>query len=181
MSGLPPYRHGGDAPRHLLSWRRFLQLAVALLVLGVGAGLLFSRADPERAARVVVAEFTTTEDGPADRAGPDPVTPVTGPQRGTPVCGVVDEPLDPGTQVATLASGVVLIQHRSDLAGDDRLDRIGAVERVAVAPNDRLPDGVQVVATSWRHRMPLERVDVDLLASFVRGHADRAPDLTDCP
>ena len=180
MSQLPPFRHGGDAPRHLLSLRLFLKLAVGLLVLGVGAGLLFSRADPERAARVVVAELTTTEDGPAGEAGPDPVTPVTGPQRGTPACGVADGPLDVATQVATLASGVVLIQHRSDLVGDERLERL-AGDRVAVAPNDDLPDGVQVVATSWRHRMPLERVDLDLLASFVRGHADRAPDLTPCP
>lgn len=180
MSQLPPYRHGGDAPRHLLSWRRFLQLAVVFLVVGVGAGLLFSRADPDRAARLVVAEFTVTEDGPAQAAGPDPVTPVTGPQRGTPTCGVVDQPVTVDTQVATLASGVVLIQHRPELSDDDRLERLPR-DRVLIAPNPDLPEGVQVVATSWRQRMALDRLDVDLLASFAQGHADRAPAVAACP
>lgn len=184
MSQLPPFRHGDDGPpRHLLSLRRFLQLAVVFLVVGALAGLLFSRADPQRAGRLVVAELTTTEDGPPDAPGPDPVTPVTGPDRGPPVCGPQDAPLDPATQVATLASGVVLVQHDPELDDADlaRLTTFAARDRVALAPNPDLPDGVAVVATSWRQRMPLERVDVDLLASFAQGHADRAPDLQACP
>lgn len=41
--------------------------------------------------------------------------------------------------------------------------------------------GSAVVATSWRHRMPLDSVDADLLDAFVTGHVDRAPDLAPCP
>ncbi len=184
MNQLPPHRHGGaPPPRHPLSWRRFLQLGVAFLVVGLAGGLLFSRADPDRAARLVVAEFTTSEDGPAESAGPDPVTPVTGPHRGAPTCGRNDGPLGVEAQVATLASGVTVVQHRPDLPPEDdqRLDRLAERDRVVVAPNTDLPDGVVVVATAWRQRMPLERIDLELLGSFVQGHADRAPALADCP
>lgn len=184
MSALPPHRHGvTPPPRHPLSLRRFLQLAAALLVVGVLAGVLFSRSDPDRAARLVVAEFTTTEDGPADAAGPDPATPVTGPQRGTPTCGARSTPLPVGEQVATLASGVVIVHHRPDLATADR-DRLAQLtdeDRLLLAPNPDLPTGRAVVATAWRRRMPLDRIDLDLLVNFVRGHADRAPAVADCP
>jgi hypothetical protein len=186
VSGLPAHRHGGDPDppvRVRLSLRRFLQLAGGLLVVGLLAGVLFGRVDPQRAARVVVSEFTTTEDGPADEPGPDRVTPVTGPQRGSPVCGVQADPLTPAEQVTTLAAGVVLLQVPAELpSGDrDRVEEVAEGERVAVSVNRELPEGVAVVATSWRQRMPLDRVDTELLGAFVTGHVDRAPAVADCP
>lgn len=93
------------------------------------------------------------------------------------------EALPVDAQIRTLAAGVVVVQHRSDLdeAERERLVALVDHDRTVVAPNDDLPEEAVVVATSWRHRMPLERVDTDLLAAFVRGYADRAPDLADCP
>ncbi len=154
-----------------------------LTVLAFGAGALFGRADPQRAARLVVAEFTVTEDGPPDAPGPDPRTPVTGPQRGTPACGPQDAPLDPPRQVATLAAGVVLVQHGEVLSAQEQaiVDQLAERDRVATAPAPALPPGTAVVATSWRHRMALERYDADLLDAFVTGHADRAPAVSACP
>lgn len=186
MTGLPPHRHGGDDARPIvpfLTWRRFVVAAVVLLLGGLVAGVVFGRADPGRAARVVVAEFTVVEDGPPDAPGPDPVTPVTGPQRGAPSCGRLDGPLDPGRQVELLAAGVVLVQHRAEVSGDERavLDELADRDRVAVAVADELPDDTAVVATSWRRRMPLPRADRELLDAFVTGHADRAPAVTACP
>jgi hypothetical protein len=109
---------------------------------------------------------------------------VTGPQRGDPACGRLSEPIDPAAQVATLASGVVLVQHPREVSAREEavLADLAARERVAIAPSEALDeDGPTVVATSWRQRMSLDRVDGELLDAFVTGHADRAPDLRDCP
>lgn len=187
---LPPHRHGptdpGPAPlgpRFRRSFRRFVLAAVVVLVVGLGAGVLFGRGDPERAARLVVGEFTVEQDAAPGERGPDPQLPTSGPDRGAPSCGVADGPVPAGEQVATLAAGVVVLQHDPGLAGDD-LDRVRALasrDRVLVAPSAALADGEVVVATSWRHRMGLSNLDVDLLDAFVTGHADRAPDLRACP
>jgi hypothetical protein len=187
VTGLPAYRHGGEgdggAPRRRRTVRRFALAAVVLLIVGFGAGAILGQVDPPRAARLVVSELTVTEDGPADAPGPDPLTPVTGPQRSQPVCGELDDPLPPARQVETLAAGVVLVQHRPDVPPEQRqvLRELARRDRVAVAPTEvDLGDAV-VVATSWRHRMPLDRVDRDLLDAFVTGHADRAPAVAPCP
>ncbi|MTV27492.1 DUF3105 domain-containing protein [Nitriliruptoraceae bacterium ZYF776] len=187
---LPPHRHGptdpGPAPlgpRFRRSFRRFVLAAVVVLVVGLGAGVLFGRGDPERAARLVVGEFTVEQDAAPGERGPDPQLPTSGPDRGAPSCGVADGPVPAGEQVATLAAGVVVLQHDPGLPGDD-LDRVRALAsrgRVLVAPSAALADGEVVVATSWRHRMGLSNLDVDLLDAFVTGHADRAPDLRACP
>jgi hypothetical protein len=191
VSSLPPFKHGqgaGDAvgPDRARTLRRFALAAVVLLVLGFGAGALFGRVDPERAARLVVSEYTVVEDGPTDATGPPPAFPVTGPQRDGPVCGRSSEPLAPDRQISTVAAGVVIVQHGSELTDDEEqvLDRLAARDRVVVAPSEILDlddGGPVVVATSWRRRMPLDRVDAELLDAFVTGHADRAPDLADCP
>jgi hypothetical protein len=190
VNQLPPHRHGGGDPSRpdrdrTRSLRLFALAAFGLLVVGFGAGTLFGRADPPRAARLVVAEFTVTEDGPPDAPGPDPAFPVTGPQRGDPVCGRRAEPLDAAAQVATLASGVVVVQHRPQLtdAQEEVLEALVDRDRVVVAPTDALgaADDPIVVATAWRQRMTLDRVDAELLDAFVTGHADRAPALADCP
>lgn len=177
-------RRAADEPLRLRRrLRRLVGIVVGITVLAFAAGALFGRADPPRAARLVVAEFTVTEDGPPDAPGPDPDVPVTGPQRGTPVCGPQTEPLAPAQQVETLAAGVVLIQHRPELDADHAatLERLAARDRVATAPSTRLPADVVVVATSWRRRMALDRVDAELLTAFVTGHADRAPAVAPCP
>lgn len=187
MSQLPPHRHGAGPPAERdtrRTLRRFALAAALLVVAGFGAGTLFGRVDPGRAARLVVSEWTVTEDGPAGAPGPDPAFPVTGPQRGEPICGRVEAPLDAATQIRTLAAGVVLVQHRVDLSDAERavVDDLADRDRVAVAPSDDLDDGgPAVVATSWRHRMPLDRVDRELLDAFVTGHVDRAPAVTGCP
>lgn len=187
MSQLPPHRHGAAPPTERdprRTLRRFALAAVVLGVAGFGVGTLFGRVDPGRAARLVVSEWTVTEDGPEGVPGPDPAFPVTGPQRGAPACGRLHEPLDAATQVTTLAAGVVLVQHRTDLSDDERdvLDALAERDRVAVAPSDGLDEsGPAVVATSWRQRMRLDRVDRELLDAFVTGHADRAPAVTACP
>lgn len=177
-------RRRGPRSDRARTLRRFGVAALVVIVVGLGAGTLFGRVDPERAARLVVSEYTVTEDGPEGVAGPDPVFPVTGPDRGTPACGRSPEPLSPERQVATVASGVVIIQHRPAPGADEEqvLEQLAARERVVVAPNDELgEEGPAVVATSWRHRMVLGRVDLDLLDAFVTGHADRAPALAACP
>jgi hypothetical protein len=155
--------------------------AVILAILAVGAGLLLGRSQPDRAARIVVSEFVVVEDGVEGELGPDPVTPTSGPQRGTPRCGVHEGPLPPPVQVEALAGGVVLLQHGPDASASDRdvLERLAAGARVAVAPNPDLD--VPVVATAWRHRMGLDRAAPELLEAFITGHVDRAPDPTPCP
>lgn len=198
MNTLPPYRHGASDPdepertgrarsggHRIRTLRWFGLAALGTLAVGFGAGTLFGRVDPERAARLVVSEYTVTEDGPAGAAGPDPTFPVTGPDRGSPACGRSAQPLDPQRQVATVAAGVVIVQHRPEPTADEEavLEQLAARDRVVVAPNGTLAGagGPAVVATSWRQRMALDRLDADLLDAFVTGHADRAPALEDCP
>jgi hypothetical protein len=129
----------------------------------------------------VVREFVVEEDAAPGELGPDPAAPTSGPQRGAPRCGVQEDPIPPEGQVETLASGVVLLQHGPDATPDDRevLARLAVDGRVAVAPNPQLE--APVVATSWRHRMVLERAAPELLEAFVVGHADRSPDPRPCP
>jgi hypothetical protein len=155
--------------------------AVILAFLAVGAGLLLSRSQPDRAARIVVREFVIVEDAVEGAIGPDPVTPTSGPQRGTPRCGLHDSPLPPQAQVETLAAGVVLLQYGPAASAADRevLERLAVGARAAVAPNPELD--VPVVATAWRHRMGLDRAAPELLEAFITGHVDRAPAPTPCP
>jgi hypothetical protein len=185
---LPPSRHGGvgsqppaRGDRLHRSVVRFASAAVVLTVLAVGAGIVLGRTQPDRGARMVVREFVVVEDAGDAAPGAHAVTPTSGPARGEPACGVQDVPLDADEQVATLASGVVLLQHGPTATTADRrtLEELAARGRVAVAPNPDLSDAV--VATAWRHRMPLDRGRPELLHAFVTGHVDRAPDLRPCP
>jgi hypothetical protein len=185
---LPPSRHeGADAsrptgPRDLRrTVRRFVLAALVLSIVAVGAGLLLGRTQPDRGARLVVREFVVVEDAPGEEPGPDAIAPTSGAARGAPACGWRPSPLPSTEQVATLASGVVLVQHGPQATDEDRrvLESLARRDRVAVAPNPDLTDAV--VATAWRHRMPLDRARRELLDAFVTGHADRAPDLRSCP
>jgi hypothetical protein len=187
-SPLPPSRHGdhGSPPadrgaRFRRAVVRFAVAGVVLAVLAVTAGIVLGRTQPDRGARLVVREFVVVEDATGAAAGPDRVTPTSGANRGDPSCGLAAEPLTGDEQVATLASGVVLLQHGPDATPSDRrvLEELATRPRVAVAPNPELSDAV--VATAWRHRMPLDRARPELLEAFVTGHADRAPDLRPCP
>jgi hypothetical protein len=185
---LPPSRHEGvDASRPTRARdlgrtvRRFVLAAVVLSILAVGAGLLLGRTQPDRGARLVVREFVVVEDTPGEEPGPVVLAPTSGAARGAPACGWRRSPLPPTEQVATLASGVVLVQHGPQATDEDRrvLEDLAHRDRVAVAPNPDLDDAV--VATAWRHRMPLDRARRELLDAFVTGHADRAPDVRPCP
>jgi hypothetical protein len=75
----------------------------------------------------------------------------------------------------------VLLHHGPDATSTDRevLEALATRPRVAGAPNPELTDAI--VATAWRHRMPLDRARPELLEAFVTGHVDRAPDLRPCP
>jgi hypothetical protein len=186
---LPPSRHQGEGPSASAGGgtdlrrtvRRFVAAAVVLAVVAVVAGLLLGRTQPDRGARLVVREFVIVEDGRGEAPGPDPTTPTSGTDRGGPLCGWRGAPVPPEQQVATLASGVVLVQHGPSATGEDRrvLGALSARDRVAIAPNPDLD--AAVVATAWRHRMPLDRARTELLEAFVTGHADRAPDPRPCP
>jgi hypothetical protein len=160
---------------------RFAVAAALLSVVAVVAGVWLGRAQPDRAARIVVREFVVTEDTAAGAPGPLAEAPTSGSDRGDPVCGILDVPLDPVDQVRTVASGVVVLQHGPDATEGDRevLARVAQDRRVVVAPNPALPTAV--VATAWRHRMPLERASAELLEAFVTGHGDRSPEARSCP
>jgi hypothetical protein len=184
---LPPSVHGGPGsgpPDRRSRFRRalvrFAATTAVLTVVAVGAGIVLGRTQPDRGARLVVREFVVVEDAVGVAPGPVAVTPTSGSARGVPACGVLIEPLDADEQVATLASGVVLLQHGPAATDADRrtLEELAARGRVAVAPNPDLSDAV--VATAWRHRMPLDRGRPELLDAFVTGHADRAPDVRPC-
>ncbi len=188
---LPPARHGSSTGRPRLrpgiSLLRLLGWGLVVVVVAGAAGLWFGRADPQRAARVVVSEFVVEEDNPEPTPGPDPevptsVSPEDGEVTGDPRCGVLDEPLEPEAQVEILAAGVVLIQYGAE-APDDQIDALTELaterDRVALAPNPELDE--PIVATSWRQRLDLEGFELDLYDAFAIGHADRSPDVQPCP
>jgi hypothetical protein len=160
------------------SARRFAVAALLLAVTAVLAGVWLGRAQPDRAARLVVREFVAETEALPHEGEP---APTVGAARGDPLCGVRDRPLDAGDQVRTLASGVVVVQLGPTATDDDRRIAAAVVDgrRAVVAPNPELPHAV--VATAWRQRLQLDEASTELLTAFVVGHADRGPDPRPCP
>lgn len=167
-------------------WRRSVkQLLVAMAVLAVAAlaaGWLFGRGDAPSAARLLLSEEVDEQPLAEDAPGPDPDLPTSGPDRGTVLCGVVDAPVAPSAQVATLAAGVVILQHRPDLGDGEHAtlrEVAGEHERVLVAPSEHV--GADVVATAWRHRFEPDDITRTRLERFVVGWSGRGPDPAACP
>ena len=94
-----------------------------------------------------------------------------------PASGVLDEPIDPPTQVQVLESGRTLIQFASGEVTPSELEELtalaGANDKIVVAPSDSLP--APVVATAWVHKMLCEDVDAEALAEFAGGFTTKAP------
>jgi hypothetical protein len=182
---LPPHRHEDGPPRGARLRRSVLQLAAATAIvalLALGAGWIFGRVDEPRAARLVLGDEVVLEDESADAAGPDPDVPTSGPHRGDPVCGVRETPLTVDEQVASLAAGLVLLQHDPGLAADDLRELRRLVERhdrVVVAPAPGLE--APVVGTAWRHRYEQDELAIDRVETFVTGYRGRSPDPRPCP
>jgi hypothetical protein len=182
---LPLHRHEDALPRRARLRRSLLQLAVATVLvalLALGAGWIFGRVDEPRAARLVLGDEVIVEEASGDAPGPDPEAPTSGPHRGEPLCGVSEAPLTVEEQVASLASGLVVLQHDPGLAADDRRGLRELAEghdRVVVAPAPGL--GAPVVATAWQHRYEQEEVALDRLETFVTGYRGRSPDPRPCP
>jgi hypothetical protein len=182
---LPPHRHEEPPSRRARLRRSLLQLGGATLIvaaLALGAGWMFGRVDEPRAARLLLSEEVEAQDEAGDRPGPDPAIPTSGPHRADPECGVRDTPLSPEEQVASLASGVVVLQHDPGLPASDLQalrDLADGHDRVLLAPAPEAD--AAVVATAWRHRYDQEELTIDRLETFVVGHRDRSPDPRPCP
>src|SRR5690606_39095264 len=96
-----------------------------------------------------------------------------------PQCGVLDRPVLPAIQIATLGVGGVVVQYRDEAAAET-LGQWAAehVARVLLAPN---PDLEQpVVATAWGRRMPLANANLELLSAFVTAYGGHGPDPAGC-
>jgi hypothetical protein len=162
--------------RLLRSARPVLWGAVAVVAVGLVAGVLFSRTDPRRAARLLLAEQVRTEPEGEVTSGP---APSSGEGDSGPRCGVVGTTVPTDEQIGALAAGIVIVQYR-DPADGDAIAEILAEHptKVLVAPN---PDvGAPVVATAWGRRLRLGSVDGPLLRAFVTAHAGLGPAVAAC-
>lgn len=183
----PPFRHDEAPDRRTAVRRQLGLLALGLLVVGVGglaAGWLFAKSTPQRAASTLVADLVEDEP-PRGAEGESAATgapaPTSGDHRGEPTCGVLARPVGPGEQVATLASGGVVVQYRPDGLDDGGLAvlrELGTRERVLVAPNPEI--GHDVVATAWTRRLTLEAPNRELLAAFATAYRGGGPDPGPC-
>jgi hypothetical protein len=176
----------GPGRRLRRSFLRLLAAAAGVAVVAAAAGYLFARSDPQRAAATLVSDHVTEEPLQAAGRAPavtDDLAPTSGDHDGRHHCGVRDAPLSPDDQLASLASGRVLVQYRAgDLSDADvAVLRDLAGERSAellLAPNPGLP--APVVATAWRHRMQLEGPQRELLSAFVTAFAGSGPEPRPC-
>lgn len=158
------------------SWRPFLLAMAAVVVTALVAGLLFSRADPRRAAGLLIEGRVETE---SEGEVTGPPAPTSGDPSADPVCGVSEAAVDVDTQVGALAAGIVVVQYRDV---EDAEAVVGALAetptQVLVAPNAELD--ARVVATAWGRRLELEQVDGKALRAFVTAHQGLGPDVTEC-
>lgn len=186
VPGTPPWRHAQTPEPGSARLRRSVkQLVLAAVVIGVAAlalGWLFARSDAPSAARLLLDDDVEVEDLQESEPGPDPERPTSGPQRGTPTCGVLDTAPPPGEQVASLASGVVIVHHREDLGPAETAplrEFVDVHDRVLVVPAPELE--VEVVATAWRHRYEQASLDTRDLERFVVGWGGTGPRPRPCP
>lgn len=156
--------------------RPFLWVLAGVAVASLAAGLLFSQADPRGAARLLVEDAVVRE--PAGEATTG-LAPTSGDEDGPVACGVRDAPVPAAGQVAALAAGVVVVQHRD---ADDADVLVAGLDvdsgAVLVAPNPALD--ARVVATAWEHRFTLDEVDLQRLRAFVTAYGVRGPEDGDC-
>ncbi len=155
---------------------RWALAGLAVAVVALLAGVLFGRADPQRAARLLIRDLVLTE--PVGEAT-GPPAPTSGTAQAAPMCGVVAEPLDVQSQVDAMAAGVVVLQYRLE----EHAARIQAFAasrptEVVAGPNPDLD--ANVVATAWTRRMRLDDPNTELLSAFVTAHAGIGPDVQPC-
>lgn len=172
-------RRGADEP----GARRMLRHAgpvlwglLAVVVIGLVAGVVFSRTDPRHAARVLLGEQVRTEPEGEATSGP---APSSGKRAGGPTCGVAGSPVPVQAQIDALAAGVVVVQYRDEDHADALSQALADRSRlVLVAPNRDLD--AAVVATAWGRRLRLDGADGHVLRAFVTAHAGIGPQVTDC-
>lgn len=155
---------------------RWALALIAVAVVALLAGVLFGRADPQRAARLLIRDLVLTE--PSGEAT-GPPAPTSGEAVAAPMCGVVGEPLGTQAQVDAIAAGLVVVQYRLD----EHAAAVGALAaahptEVVAGPNPALD--ANVVATAWTRRMRLDNPNTELLSAFVTAHAGIGPDVRPC-
>lgn len=149
---------------------------LGVVVVGLLAGVLFSRSDPQRAATMLLGDQVRTEPEGEVTSGP---APTSGEAVDGPTCGMVSGPVGAQQQVDALAAGLVVVQFRDPADADDVTEALAErPTEVLVAPNGELD--ARVVATSWGRRLRLETVDAPLLRAFVTAHAGLGPKVTAC-
>ena len=172
-------RRSADEPaarRMLRRARPVLWGLLAVVVVGLVAGVVFSRADPRRAARVLLGDQVRTE--PEGEATTAPA-PSSGVRVGAPTCGVTASPVPVQTQIDALAAGIVVVQYRAAEDADELTRALAdRSTRALVAPNPDLD--APVVATAWGRRLRLDRPDGQILRAFVTAHAGIGPDVVAC-
>lgn len=149
---------------------------LAVVVVGLVAGVLFSRTDPRRAARVLLGDQVRTEPEGESTSGP---APSSGERVGGPTCGVAGAPVAAQAQIDALAAGLVVVQYRDEDHADEVSEALADRSTIVlVAPNPDLD--VPVVATAWGRRLRLVDPNGQLLRAFVTAHAGIGPQVTDC-
>lgn len=165
---------------------RFGMLAVAVLVIGLLAGITYGRSQPRAAAGAVIADFVEVTDSTGNErapAAPDPVAPSSGNHDGEIRCGVVDKVISNDDHLESLAAGVVVVRYQPGIDADDLATLINYARRggILVAPEPRLE--VPIMAVAWAHRMPLGDPNRELLNAFHTARVGVAPDPVEnvCP
>lgn len=149
---------------------------LAVVVVGLLLGVVFSRSDPQRAASMLLGDRVLTEPEGEVTTAP---APSSGDAAAGPTCGMAADPLDAQQQIDALAAGLVVVQFRdpddAEAVNEALADR---PTEVLVAPNADLD--APVVATAWGRRLRLDTVEPQLLQAFVTAHAGLGPRVTDC-
>lgn len=150
--------------------------ALAVVVVGLVAGIVFSRTDPRRAAIVLLGDQVLTEPEGEATTGPSPSS---GQRETEPSCGMVTDPVTAQRQIDALAAGIVVVQYRDPEHASEVTEALAdRPTQVLVAPNPAVE--APVVATAWGRRLRLQAVDPARLRAFVTAHAGIGPNVVDC-